>query len=227
MPQPNMKRAFEVKTKVAVAAFAAVAGVCTAGAFVNCLTTAIASVALLIISGFRSGATGELGGGAISVRDAMALASVRHTLPNGTVAVGFHPYLLDVGTDHRVSVGKFEALATRLTTGHVRISAKVDQGSVFRWRRTDDDPGHTKYVDALYNDLNIGRTGLRSDGGNQNLANHVGEAVAQTMIGSQAETVCAALINGDTNGEIIATEWFIRAGDGSSGSTPSGACDNA
>lgn len=226
MSGSNVKRAFEVKTKVAVAAFAAVAGVCTAGAFLNCLTTAIASVALLIISGFRSGAHGETGG-AISVRDAMALASVRHALPNGTLAMGFHPYLLDVGTHHKVSVGKFEAFATRLTTGHVRISAQVNQGPVRRWRRTDDNPGDTRYVDVLYNDLNIGRTGLRNDGGNQNLADEVGEAVAQTMIGSRAETVCAALINPDTNGEIIATEWFIRAGDGSSGSTPSGACDNA
>jgi hypothetical protein len=47
------------------------------------------------------------------------------------------------------------------------------------------------------------------------------------MINQQAETVCAALINPNTNGEIIATEWSIKAGDGSEGTQPSGACDGA
>lgn len=221
---------------VAVAALAAVSGVCSIGKFLNCLVAAIASVMVVIISGFCRGRTGETGAGLLD-RSVDLLSTVQHHFPNGTVVQGFQPAWLEVGRDHKVTVGNhFETIATRLESGHVRISARVNQGQGLGqglsrflniWTRTDDNPGDTGFIDVLFNDLDIGGTGLQNDGGTTELSNQVGEAVASTIINDQAETVCAALINPNTNGEIIATEWFIRAGDGSSGSTPSDACDNA
>jgi hypothetical protein len=93
--------------------------------------------------------------------------------------------------------------------------------------RTDDNPDDTQFIDVLYNDLDIGRRELRNDGGAQGLSNQVAEKVGSTMINQQAETVCAALTNLDTNSEILAAECSIKAGDGSEGTQPSGACDCA
>ncbi|KAL2222911.1 hypothetical protein M432DRAFT_586891 [Thermoascus aurantiacus ATCC 26904] len=233
---PSGQEGLQGRYQVAVAALAAVSGVCSIGEFLNCLVAAIASVTVVIISGFSRGRTGETGAGLLD-RSVDLLSTVQHHFPNGTVVQGFQPAWLEVRRDHKVTVGNhFETIATRLESGHVRISARVNQGQGLGqglsrflniWTRTDDNPGDTGFIDVLFNDLDIGGTGLQNDGGTTELSNQVGEAVASTIINDQAETVCAALINPNTNGEIIATEWFIRAGDGSSGSTPSGACDNA
>ncbi|KAK3331422.1 hypothetical protein B0H66DRAFT_528754 [Apodospora peruviana] len=239
------KRAWSIRTAIASLAIGAISAVCSVGGTLPCLIATVGSLMITILSGFGNGNSGGNGSG-LPTRSLQQ--RVQHHFPNGSFAYGLQFDELVVGQDHRVTLdgGAFEATATRIESGHVRLSAQVDQqqqqpggGALLaraarqffrrgvQARSGDDNPGDTGFVDVLFRDLDIGGTGLRNDGGSSGLAHSVGEAVANTMVNDQAETVCAALINPDTNGEIIATEWFIRANDGSSGSTPSGACDNA
>lgn len=229
------KRAFQINYKVAIAALTAISGTCATGAFLNCLVAAVGSVAVVIISGFSSGSRGNSGGPV--ARSSSLISTVQHFLPNGTVARGFHPRHLVVGEKHKVTVGDyFHTTATRLESGHVHISALVNQypdtwyGSFLKsvhQRRTDDDPGNTRAINAYYYDADIGGTELQNDGGTDALSRDIGETVGNGMINDQAETVCAQAVNPDTNGEIFTTEWYLEAGDGTVGSTPSGACNNA
>lgn len=140
-----------------------------------------------------------------------------------------------MGEYHRVTVGEnFEAKAGRLASGHVHISAKINQGTDLvsrsaawvkaRWG--DDEPGHTTDVDVLYRDVNEGGAGSKGDGGAEVVAQQVGNAVGKEMVDSQAETVCAKMTNANNQVEMT-TEWYIRAGDGTSGTTLAGACDRA
>ncbi|CAL5870456.1 uncharacterized protein PFLUO_LOCUS4693 [Penicillium psychrofluorescens] len=176
-------------------------------------------------------------------RQSSTFSAVKHHLPNGTVLAGLHTAELHVGVPHRVLVhDNFETFATRLKTGHVRLSAKIGQnlGSVSsqsdqdtRWspnllsRSGDDEPGETGWIDAFWNDEDIGGTGTANMGDPNTLANTIGGDVADIMVNQQAETVCAALTDPTNNDVMTASEWYIRAEDGTTGSLPSGACDNA
>ena len=143
------------------------------------------------------------------------------------------PSQLELGVNHRITLydDKWEAFATRAPTGHVKITASLDQEPTslstrsLRWlrngltrRQTDDEPGSTSDVDVYYYDVNSGGDGTDNVGDSNDFAN--------TFIDQQAETVCAYF--DDPNGsEQVASEWYLRASDGTQGNTPTGACDNA
>ena len=240
------KRAFSVNPHVAIAALAAIGGACSTSTWKNCFTSIIGAAAIVIISGYTPGLVSVQGEGSPlipptsrSLLDRSSaprmIDTVKHHLPNGTMLQGFHPYLLDVGAYHAVNVGDNYVLsARRLESGHVHIRGKIDQALPPLTRlahklsmRTDDDPGDTEFIDVFYNDDNIGGTGLEDDGGEDELSNQIATDVSNTFTDNNAETVCASVVNPETNGEVFTTEWVIKAGDGTEGSTPSGACDDA
>ncbi len=233
---PAKRFFWQVTPTVARQAIDIVGGVCRTAGFFSCLVAAIATVTLVVLSGFQSGRRGGNG----APLDHPRSLGIMHHFTNGTAAVGFHTNELEVGIDHKVVVGGYwEAAATRLETGHVRISTKIDQpantlvGRAAVWARktlissrTDDNPGDTGYIDVFYYDVNL--DGKGTDGvDHSKFSQEVGKAVADTIVNQQAETVCADMWDADYNSEQIASEWYIRANDGTTGTLPSGACDHA